>query len=157
MKALIKRSRFATIWRAGLVIPISAILLILNQCLFFTLSGIDGFAAVLLKQWVKTHDTISVAPNLLTKLAWVLVYAPFIILSTLILLLFLPLWFTIKPFYQFLCKANVAMLMWIEYRAAKAKDSEFILKAIEETSEELKKQGMTQTEIDSVVQGFKAK
>lgn len=147
MKALIKRTK-GTIWRTAVGLPFSIILLGIIWILQTLLKGFDVVGQKILKQWYKIEDNIKNSPSGLTRIAWFILYLPFMILSLIgLIFIMYPVWYVVKPVSDKLCSLNINLLLWIEYRQPLPEEADLIQKSVETLKTKLKEQGVTDKQL----------
>lgn len=147
MKALIKRTK-GTIWRTIVGLPVSVLFMGIIYVLQTLLKGFDAIGQAILKEWRKIEEYMEDASNGLTRIAWFVLYLPFMILSLIsITLIMYPVWYIAKLVSDKLYSLNINLLLWIEYRQPLPEEADLIQKSVETLKAKLKEQGVTDKQI----------
>ena len=147
MKALIKRTK-GTIWRTIVVLPVSVLFMGIIYVLQTLLKGFDVVGEAILKEWRKIDEYMKNASNGLARIAWFILYLPFMILSSIgLILIMYPVWYVVKPVSDKLCSLNINLLLWIEYRDPLPEEADLIQKSVETLKVKLKEQGVTDKQL----------
>lgn len=147
MKALMKRTK-GTIWRTIVGLPVSVLFMGIIYVLQTLLKGFDAVGEAILKEWRKINEYMKNASNGLARIAWFILYLPFMILSLIgLILIMYPVWYVVKPVSDKLCNLNINLLLWIEYRDPLPEEADLIQKSVETLKVKLKEQGVTDKQL----------
>lgn len=157
MKALVSRSK-GVVWRTVAFLPLSVLLLVLIYPMQWILKGTDAAARFILKEWIGLKDHLTVSPNALTSIAWLILYLPFIILSLVSLIFILyPIWYILKPITDKACNFNIDLLTYIQYREPKPEEMQLVNQAVDKLKEKLKSEGVSENQLKEMFKQSKEK
>lgn len=147
MKLMFARTK-GIVWRSILLLPASILLLITVWISKIVMSGVKFVSMKSGAEWKRLDAHLREAPNLLTHLAWIVLYLPFIFLSMACCILILyPLWFLFGVLSYISSELNVSLLRYVQFRKPLASEKGIVDEAMISLKQKLKESGASDKDI----------
>lgn len=147
MKLMFKRTK-GVVWRSILLLPFATILLIVAWVSKIVMESVKFTGKNIVKEWNKLNAHTEKSPNLLTYIAWVVLYLPFIILSlAAVILILYPFWFIFGILSYVVGELNISLLQYVQFRKPLASEKGIVDETMVTLKQKLKDAGATDKEI----------